>query len=124
MPAFGHGVGIEAEQFGDLLITAVAQEQGLKAGVQAALLLVEQTEEQHDGSLGLLGYGFRQRSAAWPRRLGLHHAPRQKLLLAQRRFGGTIQESMGERLARQKAEDHLRKTNPTVKIQWHPKSGI
>ncbi len=26
--------------------------------------------------------------------------------------------------AEQKAEDHLRKTNPTVKIQWHPKPGI
>ena len=96
-------MGIEAEQCGDLLITTVAQQQRLKPGIQTALLLIEQAEKQYDGSLGLRGYSLRLRGAARPGRQGLEHASRQELLLAQRRVGGTIQKSMGQRFACQAA---------------------
>src|SRR5436190_17013326 len=53
--AAGDGVRIEAKKFGQYAVAAVAEFHGFQTGVQAALLLVQQTVEQDDGSFHLIG---------------------------------------------------------------------
>jgi hypothetical protein len=50
----GDGVGIQVEEVGQLTITATAQLERLQAGVEAALLLVQQAVEQEEGSFQFL----------------------------------------------------------------------
>jgi hypothetical protein len=56
--AAGDGVGIEAQKFGQQTVAAVAELHGFQAGVQAALLLVQQTVEQDDGGFHFIGRHF------------------------------------------------------------------
>ena len=51
----GDGVRIQAEEFGHDTVAAVPQLDGFQAGEQAALLLVPQTVEQHNGGLEFMG---------------------------------------------------------------------
>ena len=51
----GDGVWIQAKEFGQDTVAAVSQLDGFQAGEQATLLFVQQTVEQHDGSLEFLG---------------------------------------------------------------------
>jgi hypothetical protein len=44
----GHGVRIQIEEVGQLMIAATAQLQRLQSGIQSALLLVQQTIEQEN----------------------------------------------------------------------------
>ena len=60
-PPAGHRTGIETEQLGDTSITAAPGLEGFEARIQAPLLLVEQTEEQHDGCAQLIGQDRRLR---------------------------------------------------------------
>jgi len=46
---------IEVEEVGQLAVAATAQLEGLQAGIEAALLLVEQTVEQEDSGFHFLG---------------------------------------------------------------------
>ena len=52
----GHGAGVETEQFGDAAVTAVADLERLKCGVETALAFVEQGIEQDDGGAQLAGH--------------------------------------------------------------------
>ena len=45
----GHGVRIQAEKLGQFLIAAVPHFERFQAGVQAALLFIQQTVEQNNG---------------------------------------------------------------------------
>ena len=51
----GDGVRIQAEEFGHDTVAAVPQFGGFEAGEQTALLLVQQTVEQHNGGLEFMG---------------------------------------------------------------------
>ena len=51
----GDGVRIQAEEFGQIRVAAVPQFDRFHAGKQAALLLVQQTVEQHNGGLEFMG---------------------------------------------------------------------
>jgi hypothetical protein len=57
----GHGVGVQAQKFGQDTIAAVPQLDGFQAGEQAALLLIQQTVEQHNGSLEFMGGNLESR---------------------------------------------------------------
>ena len=52
----GHGTGVETEQFGDAAVTAVADFERLKCGIETALAFVEQGIEQDDGGAQLVGH--------------------------------------------------------------------
>jgi hypothetical protein len=54
-------VRIEVEEIGQLTIAATAQFERLQSGIQAALLLVQQTVEQQDGGFYFLGCDFQHR---------------------------------------------------------------
>ena len=56
--AAGDGVRIEAKEFGQHAVAAMAEFHGFQTGVQAALLFVQQTVEQDDGSFHLIGRHF------------------------------------------------------------------
>jgi hypothetical protein len=51
----GHRSHIESEQVRDLPVAPVAHLERFQPGVEAPLLLVEQTEEEHEGGLQLVG---------------------------------------------------------------------
>ena len=55
LAAAGNGVRIEAEEISQNAVATVAHFDGLQAGEQATLLLVQQTVEQQDGSLEFIG---------------------------------------------------------------------
>jgi hypothetical protein len=46
---------IEVEKVGQLAVAATAQLEGLQPGIEAALLLIEQTVEQQNGGFDFLG---------------------------------------------------------------------
>ena len=54
LAAAGYGTGVETEQISDPAVAAMAELEGLEAGVQAALAFVEQRAEQDDGGLQLI----------------------------------------------------------------------
>jgi hypothetical protein len=56
--AAGDGVRIEAQKFGQHGVAAVAQFHRFQTGIQAALLLVQQTVEQDNGGFHLIGRHF------------------------------------------------------------------
>jgi hypothetical protein len=53
--ATGYGVRIQSQKISQQSVAATAQSEGLQAGKQTALLLIQQTVEQQDGSLELVG---------------------------------------------------------------------
>ena len=52
----GYGTSVDAEQLGDAAVTAVADFERLKCGVETALAFVEQGIEQDDGGVQLVGH--------------------------------------------------------------------
>ena len=55
LTATGDGVGFQAEKIAEQSVTAVAQANGLQAGKQTALLLVQQPIEQENRCLQFVG---------------------------------------------------------------------
>jgi hypothetical protein len=53
----GDGVWIQAKEFGQDTVATVSQLDRFHTGEQATLLFVQQTVEQHNGSLEFLGSG-------------------------------------------------------------------
>jgi len=100
-PAPRHRAGVEAEQLGDASVTAVAGLQRFEPGVQAALLLVQQAEEQHDRGPQLVrhdgGLGQRPGHAG----LGQKRSPPQQLSTPAAGVRRAVQEAAGDGLARQ-----------------------
>jgi hypothetical protein len=47
----GHGLRIQLQQLGQLLVTPVAELQGFQAGIQTSLLLVQQASGQDQRGL-------------------------------------------------------------------------
>ena len=48
-------MGIKIEKIGQLAVAATAQLEGLQSGIEAALLLIEQTVKQQNGGFDFLG---------------------------------------------------------------------
>ena len=67
----GHGAGVETEQLGDAAVTAVADFERLKCGVETALAFVEQGIEQDDGGAQLVGHDRSDRADGRSGRRGL-----------------------------------------------------
>ena len=75
LAAAGYGTGVETEQISDPAVAAMAELEGLEAGVQAALAFIEQRAEQDDGGLQLIRHhapACAERPAATPRLAGAH----------------------------------------------------
>ena len=88
---------IEAKKFGQHAVAAVAEFHGFQAGVQAALLLVQQTVEQNDGGSHLIGRHF-QAGGIDHRGNGLVAMTCQRLSLAGDWIDGSIKEQAGDHL--------------------------
>ena len=95
--AAGDGVRIEAKKFGQQAVAAVAEFHGFQAGVQAALLLVQQTVEQDDGGFHLIGGHF-QTGGIDNRGNGLVATTCQTLSVVGDWIDGSIQEQAGDQL--------------------------
>ena len=95
--AAGDGVRIEAKKFGQHAVAAVAELQGFQTGVQAALLLVQQTVEQDDGGFHFIGRHF-QAGGIDHGGNGLTATPCQTLSLTGGWIGGGIQEQARDQL--------------------------
>ena len=54
----GDGVRVEAQEFRQHAVAAVAEFEGLQTGIQAALLLVQQAVKQDDGGFHFIGRHF------------------------------------------------------------------
>ena len=67
----GHGAGVETEQLGDAAVTAVADFERFKCGVETALAFVEQGIEQDDGGAQLVGHDPPDRADGRSGRRGL-----------------------------------------------------
>ena len=89
--AAGDGVRIEAKKFGQHAVAAVAELHGFQTGVQAALLLVQQTVEQDDGGFHLIGRHF-QTGGIDNRGNGLVATTCQRLSLADGWIDGGVEE--------------------------------
>src|SRR5262249_39054428 len=94
----GDGVGIQVEEVGQLTITAPTQLERLQAGVEAALLLVQQAGEQEDGRLQFLLRDLQQRGIH-PRGEALHGAARKELPSLQGGVDGGVEVQAGDNLA-------------------------
>ena len=92
--AAGDGVRIEAKKFGQHAVAAVAEFHGFQTGVQAALLLVQQTVEQDDGGFHLIGRHF-QAGGIDNRGNGLVATTCQRLSLADGWIDGSVEEQAG-----------------------------
>jgi hypothetical protein len=90
-------VRIEAKKFGQHAVAAVAEFHGFQTGVQAALLLVQQTVEQDDGSFHLIGRHF-QPGGIDHRGNGLVATTGQRLSLTDGWIDGSIEEQVGDQL--------------------------
>jgi hypothetical protein len=95
--AAGDGVRIEAQELGQHAVAAVAEFHGFQTGVQAALLLVQQTVKQDDGGFHLIGGHF-QTSGIENRGNGLVATTRQTLSLVGGWIDGSIEEQAGDQL--------------------------
>ena len=85
----GYGTGVETEQISDAAVTAMAELEGLKPGVQAALAFVEQRAEQDDGGSQLIRHApaCAERQAS---RLGLPDVPGAHLSASHRAVGREV----------------------------------
>jgi hypothetical protein len=54
VPTAGDGIGVQSQSLGHLLISAVPTLEAFQAGIQSALLLIEQTVEQNNSRLEFL----------------------------------------------------------------------
>ena len=95
--AAGDGVGIEAQEFGQHAVATVAKSHGFQAGIQAALLLVQQTVEQDDGGFHFIGRHF-QTGGIDHCGNGLIATTCQTLSLPRDWIGGSIEEQAGDQL--------------------------
>ena len=95
----GHRPHIESEQIRNLAMAPVAHLQRLEPRVEAPLLLVEQTEEQHDGGLELVGQHLRLGQPTAQVGCGRSCASRQQLLALHRGVPGAVQVLRAELLA-------------------------
>jgi len=95
--AAGDGVRIEAKKFAQHAVAAAAELHGFQAGVQAALLLVQQTVEQDDGGFHLIGRHF-QTGGIDNRGNGLVATTCETLSLAGGWIDGSIEEQAGDQL--------------------------
>ena len=86
----GYRANVQAEQLGDARVTSAAGLEGFEPGIQTALLLVEQAEEQHDGRAELVGQDGRLGQRADNPGLGQPCAPRQQLLASAPRVCCTV----------------------------------
>ena len=77
----GHGVRIQAEKLGQFLIAAVPHFERFQAGVQAALLFIQQIVEQNNGGFQFVRGDFQKRGVDEGRE-GLHAAAPEQLALA------------------------------------------
>jgi hypothetical protein len=91
-------VRIEAKKLGQHAVAAVAELQGFQSGVQAALLLVQQTVKQNDGGFHLIRRHFQTG--------GVHQGgnrpaatTNQTLSLTGDWIDGSIEEQSGDQLA-------------------------
>ena len=89
------GVRIEAKKSGQQAVAAVAEFHGFQTGVQAALLLVQQAEEENDGGFHLIGRHFQTRGID-NRGNGLVATTCQRLSLAGGWIDGSIEEQAGD----------------------------
>jgi hypothetical protein len=92
--AAGDGVRIEAKKFGQHAVSAAAELHGFQTGVQAALLLVQQTVEQDDGGFHLIERHF-QTGGIDHRGNGLVATTCQRLTLADGWIDGSVEEQAG-----------------------------
>jgi hypothetical protein len=93
----GHSARVHLQKLGDLRVSTVADLHRLKSGVQATLALIEEAVEQHDGGPQFIGKNTEPGTEAKPRRLGVVHRARGKLVLADRGLGSQIQVATGHR---------------------------
>jgi hypothetical protein len=92
-------VGIEVQEIGQLTVTPTAQFERLQSGIQAALLLVQQTVEQQDGRLDVLS-GDLQHGGVCHGRQEFHGTARQQLPPLSGRIGCCVQIPAGNDLTR------------------------
>ena len=85
----GHGAGVDAQQLGDLGVSAVADLERLQPGIQPPLAFVEQAVEQHDGRLELVGQDPQPRAEGQAAGLGVIDRAGRQL--------GTAGRGLGER---------------------------
>jgi hypothetical protein len=90
----GDGVRIQGEEFGHDAVAAVPQLDGFQAGEQAELLLVQQTVEQHKGSLQFIGRNLESRGVGHQRN-GECGLPSADLIPRLPALGGSVQEASG-----------------------------
>jgi hypothetical protein len=76
-----HGVRIQAEKLGQFLVAAMPELERFQAGVQAALLFIQQTIEQNNGGFQFVWGDFQKRGVDEGRE-GLHAAAPEQLALA------------------------------------------
>jgi hypothetical protein len=89
---------IEVEKVGQLAIAATAQLERFQAGIEAALLLIEQTVEQEDGGFHFPG-GNLQQGRIHPGGQELHGTACQELASLDGWVHGHIEVSAGNDLA-------------------------
>jgi hypothetical protein len=90
----GDRVRIEAKELGQHAVATVAELHGFQTGVQAALLLVQQTVEQDDGGFHLVERHF-QTGGIDNHGNGLVATTCQRLSLADAWIDGSVEEQAG-----------------------------
>ena len=95
--ATGDSVRIEVKKFTQHAVAAMAELHGFQAGVQAALLLVQQTVEQDDGGFHFFGRHF-QTGGIDNRGHRLVATTGKTLSLPRGRIDGSIKEQAGDQL--------------------------
>ena len=92
----GYGTGVETEQISDAAVTAMAELEGLKPGVQAALAFVEQRAEQDDGGSQLIRHHAPACAERQASRLGLPDVPGAHLSASHRAVGREVDPASGD----------------------------
>ena len=96
LAAAGHGTGVETEQVSDPAVTAVAELEGLEAGVQAALAFVQQRAEQEESSLQLVRHDAPTCGKGKTGRLGLGYMAGPHLRGPDRAVGREVDQPAGQ----------------------------
>jgi hypothetical protein len=96
---------IQAKEFGHDAIASVSQLDGLQAGEQTSLLLIEQAVEKQDGGLEFIGR-YPQSGGVGHQRGRLRRLPRTELIASLLAIGGSIKEAPGQLRAAQTPSAH------------------
>ena len=92
----GYGTSVDAEQLGDAAVTAVADLERLKCGVEPALAFIEQGIKQDNGGVQLVGHDRPDRADGGSGRRGLDDVPGAQLGMVALAVGRAVDPAVAD----------------------------